>query len=401
MSFEYKLGATLEEDFAQYSSFVTDRIRTIEQAPSSPLPLSFKSNDKAAALHPKEQLLEVTAAEDIAPGVKCFTLMRPDRAPVAFFRAGQYLSFAFRINGNWITRPYSICSAPSETFEGKYRIAVKEMNDGFASKYILDAWTPGTQILASGGLGPFHYERLRDAEHVIGVAGGSGITPFLSLAGAIRDGDEDFRLTILYGSRTPKDVMFGEELRDICEACPKVKVVNVYSHEIVEGQEHGFVTGDLIKKYSGNDKFSLFACGPQAMYDFLTGEAKKLGLARKYVRFDLAGGSLNPASQPGYPAEASGKTFTIKVNRCGETFTIPASANESVLIALERAGVKAESHCRSGECGWCHSKLISGNVFVPEDRDGRRAGDIVLGYIHICRSYPLTDLEIDIPNTTE
>ena len=61
------------------------------------------------------------------------------------------------------------------------------------------------------------------------------------------------------------------------------------------------------------------------------------------------------------------------------------------------AGVKAPSDCRSGRCGWCHSQLLSGDVYVPESVDGRRMADKMYGYIHPCCSFPLSDVVIDVP----
>ena len=67
---------------------------------------------------------------------------------------------------------------------------------------------------------------------------------------------------------------------------------------------------------------------------------------------------------------------------------------------LERAGITAPSRCRSGECSWCRSKLVSGEVFVPEKTDGRRRADIEFGYIHPCASFPMSDIVLDVPNST-
>ncbi len=69
-------------------------------------------------------------------------------------------------------------------------------------------------------------------------------------------------------------------------------------------------------------------------------------------------------------------------------------AGESLLWAMEAAGIRAPSHCRSGECGWCHSKLVTGDVYVPADADGRRLADVKFNWIHPCVSYPLSDVEI-------
>ena len=69
------------------------------------------------------------------------------------------------------------------------------------------------------------------------------------------------------------------------------------------------------------------------------------------------------------------------------------------LINLEKNGIKSPAHCRSGECGWCHSHLISGEIYAPKSVDGRREADLIYGYIHPCCSFPLSDLVIEVPPT--
>ena len=73
---------------------------------------------------------------------------------------------------------------------------------------------------------------------------------------------------------------------------------------------------------------------------------------------------------------------------------------QALLTSIERAGIVAPSRCRSGECSWCRSKLVSGKVFVPEKTDGRRRADIEFGYIHPCASFPMSDIVLDVPNST-
>ena len=240
-------------------------------------------------------------------------------------------------------------------------IVVGAGNGGLASNYILDNWTVGTEVTASEPLGVFTYEPLRDAKTIIGIAGGSGITPFRSLAKAIADGDEDAEMILLYGSRTLADAVFQEEFKALEASCPKFKLVNVLSHEEAAGCENGFITAELIKKYAPVGDYSLFLCGPQAMYDFVDKEIATLGLRRKFVRHELFGEYFNPSKEADYPANV------------------------------------APAHCRSGECGWCHSKLISGEVYTPKTVDGRREADFLYGYIHPCCAFPLSDVTIEVP----
>ena len=231
---------------------------------------------------------------------------------------------------------------------------------------------------------------------MIGVAGGSGITPFLSMAQAIRDGDEDFNLILLYGSRKADHILFKEAFDRIMAETDKVKVIHVLSHEEREGFEHGFVTADLIRKYAPDTPYSVFLCGPQQMYAFVDKELEKLSLERKYIRHELFGEMHNPKAQADYPGCAS-DTIRITVTVRDETRTVTGSANDSVLQILEKNGIRVPSRCRSGECGWCHSRLISGKVYIPKEIDGRRMADLKYGYIHPCATFGLSDLEIEVP----
>lgn len=393
-----KVGLIGAFDMLKFKNQPKVRARRIARASAAPLPEEYGTNARAAALHPKTQALAVTEVLQHGPDVKSYVLRREDGMPAAYFRAGQYLSLQLEIDGAAITRPYSISSSPDYAREGKYLLTIKRADGGFASGYILDHWVVGTKVTASGPEGLFYYEPLRDAKRVVGLAGGSGITPFLSMAYAIRDGAEDFELTILYGSRRRGDVLFEKEFAEIAaQTSGRVKLVDVLCDEQAEGCESGYLTAELISKYAGEGPYSVFLCGPQAMYRFFDGELPKLSVEPKFVRRELFGAEKQPWTLPGYPADARGKEFKLTVKNCGRVYELRASADEPVLVAIERAGVKAPSRCRSGECGYCHSKLVSGDVFVSEATDGRRRADKVFGYIHPCVTYPLSDLTIELP----
>jgi ferredoxin-NADP reductase len=268
--------------------------------------------------------------------------------------------------------------------------------DGFAANWILDHWQVGTPVTVSGPEGTFYYEPLRDARHVVALAGGSGITPFLSMAYAIRDGVENFTLTLLYGSCREAEILFRQELADIEKAtCGKVKVVHVLSEEESACYEQGFITAKLIGKYCGDMPYSVFLCGPAAMYAFAEKELAKLDLARKFIRRELLAAPSSPAGLEGYPGDAA-NAYSLTVKRFGQTDTVPMNASETVLTAIERAGIDAPSHCRGGECGWCRARLDKGEVYIPPQLDARRMADVATGHIHPCCAYPLSDLVIEI-----
>ncbi len=387
----------------KFISLLGNRQKTFENAKATMPELPDNANVLAKALHPKKQFLKVAKVIERAEDCKSFVLV-PDEEKgtkaLAYFGAGKYLTVFEEVEGMKITRAYSISSKPKDSLEGRYMLTIKRVDGGLMSNYILDNWTIGTKVTVSAPEGHFEYQPLRDAKNVICIAGGSGITPFISMAGAILDGDEEFNMTLLYGSRNKDAVLFRDELEEI-KKTGKINVTHVLSDKDADtsedGFEAGFITAELIKKYAPeNEPYSVFICGPQAMYEFLDKEIEKLKLPKKYVRHEMFGEFRNPKAQADYPSDIP-ETVSVTVTIQDETKTVTGSTNDTVLQILEKNGIAAPSRCRSGECGFCHSHLLSGKVYVPKHLEYRRLADFKFNCIHPCCTFPLTDLVIDVP----
>ena len=100
---------------------------------------------------------------------------------------------------------------------------------------------------------------------------------------------------------------------------------------------------------------------------------------------------------PGFPMDQVGRSYKITVRRGIHEDVIDAAADEPVAVALERAAIPIDTHCRGGECGYCRTQLLEGEIFVSPLNDGRRAMDKELGWFHACSAYPTSDLKIKIP----
>ena len=380
---------------------VKERVKHINAAEATIPESVFNPNKIAAALHPECQFVKVAKVIEHADA-KSFVLV-PDESKgtksLAYFRAGQYVSIGLDMDGNTANKPYSIRSTPADALgedNTSYTITIKHVNGGQGSEYILSHWEEGTEAVISGPLGNFYYEPIRDAKNVLALAGGSGITPFFSMAASIADGIEDYNLTIIYGSRNKDCILLKNELDDIVKRSNgKVKIVHVLSEEQAEGYENGFITASLIRKYLDGDT-SIFVCGPNAMYDFLEQQIGTLNLPKRRVRFEVSGEFGKPSRDLDYPFAAEGKEFVITVHIRGEIRRVSCPADMSLLRAMEAAGIRVPSDCRSGECGWCHSRLISGDVFIPKKTEKRRLADKKFGWIHPCVTYALSDVELEV-----
>lgn len=397
MKFKVKSGVA---DIKKFVGLITNREAAIKNGKPEDINPTFKINELANKFHPDYQKMVISEIiNHEGADAKTFVFKKADGSQAAFFRAGQYVSVLLKIGESLVTRPYSICSSPLEAKQGIVKITVRNVKNGFAAPYMLENFKVGDEVIISGPEGTFYYEELRDAENVIAFAGGSGITPFLSMAYAIRDGFENFNLTILFGSRTEENILFKKELDAVSAECDRVKVVHVLSDEEKEGFEHGFINAELVKKYAPEGRYSIFMCGPEAMYRFAEKEIASLGIEKKFVRRELLGVTKDVASLEGYPTQAADKEFDVKIIIGENEYNIKASADEPVLAAIEKAGIPAPSRCRSGECGWCRSKLVSGEAYTPKENEGRRFTDIECGYIHPCAAFPLSDMVIEVPGS--
>lgn len=389
-----------ELDQSTFKEIAAHRQKKIDEASSAPIRKTFPVNELAKKLHPNRQYMKIAEVEQLAPDAKRFRLV-PDPArgttECALFKAGQYLNVFLDIDGMKVNRAYSISSSPKNAKEGFYELTIKSVGGGLVSNYVFDHWKVGDEAEISGPTGFFTYSPIRDAKTVIGIAGGSGITPFLSMARALADGDETFNLVLLYGSRKADMILYKEAFDALEARSDNIKVVHVLSDEKVEGYEHGFVTAEIIKKYApSNEPYSVFLCGPQAMYTFADQELATMELERKYIRHELFGEIHNPASLADYPG-CDQATVKITVKIRDMTKTIVGKADDSILQTLEKNGIAVPTRCRSGECGFCHSRLCAGKVYVPKTVDGRRLADLKYGYIHPCVTFPLSDIEIEVP----
>ena len=305
---------------------------------------------------------------------------------LAPFKAGSYINLRTELAGSVARRTYSLSSSPKEALAGKYRVSVKLKEGGFLSVWLHNEAKVGDKLTATEPGGHITHSGIRDCKHVVALAGGSGITPFMSMAKAIDEGTENFEMTLLYGARTEADLVFRADFDAIAARNPKFKVVYILSEEKKEGFESGFISAELIKKYAGAEPYSIYVVGPGAMCDFLDKELPKLGLAQKYIRMER--------TEDVYDAGAA-KEYTLTVHYRDEVHTIKARSDETVLTAFERAGLAVNNKCRVGYCGFCRSRLISGEYHANR-YEQLRIADKQFHYFHPCCSYPMSDMEIEV-----
>ena len=344
-----------------------------------------------APYHPKEMELKVVDIIEETPSTKTFRLERVDGS-LPPFRPGHYVNLFVDVDGFLTSRPYSISSSPGEK---TLDLTIQQKPGGFVTRYLLNELQVGDELKSTGPQGHFYYEPLIDGKDLVFLAGGSGITPFMSMIRAMLKEENAPRIQLIYGSRYPEHVIFGETLSRLADEYTHLD----YSLVISEPPEdysglYGFLDAERIRDQVGEvEGKTFYICGPNVMYDFCLKALDELGVPPHRIRREVYGPPEDVTREPGWPEGLSTDVvFEVEVQ---DHKIIRAPAGEPLMNSLERQGIVIPAVCRSGECSACRIRLLSGKVFMPS-QTALRESDRSYGYIHACVAYPLEDLKIRI-----
>ena len=346
-----------------------------------------------AGLHPDRVPARVASVHDETETATTIRLVPAGPEPFPPFVAGQYAAVYLDIDGVPTSRPYSISSPPSRA--GYMEITVRALPDGFVSAYLCESVNAGDLFEVSAPAGRFVHDPLVDTDDLVFIAGGGGVTPFMSMIREAVDLKRGPAMRLLYGSRTEADVMFGDELMGTACCEDNVDFKLVVSEPVGDwAGVCGLLDAGVISEFVGDiDGKTFFVCGPPAMHVLCEGALRELGVPGRRIKTEASGPPPDVTAVRGWPSTHTGEEeFAVTVEGRGPFRALCA---EPLLNSLERNGMTVENLCRSGECGVCRASLVSGSVFMP-DTTAIRKSDTAFGYIHPCVSYPLTDINIQI-----
>ena len=331
----------------------------------------------------------ITDIHEETKDVKTFTLTadkESDTPTLAPFKAGQYITIHLTIDDAPVTRAYSLSSSPTLTNKNIYKITIKRVENGLVSNYMLDNMNVGDKLDVSMPAGDFGYNPIKDEENVIAIAGGSGITPFISLAYAILEGIYSCNLTIFYSVKTEEDIIFKKEIEEINKKKKNVKFLITLTREEKDGYLHGHIIQEMLEPYI-KEFNTVLMCGPKELYRSMNEILNEFNIPRKSVHYENFFVEYEPNEKTAYK---------LKVVMKDKVEEITCNNDETLLTAMERAGIPAPSLCRVGECGYCKSILLEGKVKMIGASIKKAEADN--DYIHPCVSFPDSDivLRLDI-----
>jgi ring-1,2-phenylacetyl-CoA epoxidase subunit PaaE len=322
-----------------------------------------------------------------------------DLAPLFAFTQGQYLNLRTRIDGKEVRRSYSVCSGVDD---GVLRIGVRKVRGGLFSNWIASQLRAGDVLEVMPPQGRFYVPiDPAAARQYLGIAGGSGITPVLSIMKTVLGREPGSRFTLLYGNRSLRSTMFKEEIDDLKNRyLTRLEIHHVFSDEAVDSPlHHGMldrqkVAQFLAKVIRPEQIDHAFICGPYQMNDEAEAALLAAGVAQERIHIERFG---VPQAQTGAGAvmhEAlanDAAQSTVRVTRDGQVREVLfRKGDPSILDVAIAAGMDLPFSCTSGVCGTCRARLLQGQVRMERNFALEQA-DLDAGFILTCQAHPLTD----------
>ena len=322
----------------------------------------------------------------------------PEELREAFaFKAGQHLTLRMTVNGEEVRRNYSLCTAPAD---GDWMVTVKRIGGGLFSNWVGDSLKVGDTVDVMVPHGSFTTEFDGTASrHLVGIAGGSGITPVMSLIRTLLREESDSRFTLLYGNRDSSSIIFLEALAALKDKY--LGRLEIYHFLDAEEQDIELFNGmlnrerldeaiaALIPNAAGVDGW--FICGPGPMMDAAEGALLDRNVAKERIhieRFtaDRPAGTFAPEIAE---LQSKAEGLTVAVTLDGRTRKVPFTAG-NILDSARASGLPAPFACKAGVCATCRAKVTSGKVEMAA-RYGLTDEEVADGYVLTCQSVPLGD----------
>ncbi len=348
--------------------------------------------------------------------------------PVFGFTQGQYLTLRKRIGGQELRRSYSICAGVDD---GELRVGVRKVQGGVFSNWINEHLLPGDRVDVMAPQGRF-FVPLDAAlsRHHVGIAGGSGITPVLSIMKTVLAREPQSCFTLIYGNRRPDSTMFKEELDDLKNRhLARLAVHHVFSQEgdaplagllaplggapeaqpqmpeppqaLDEGAplHQGLMDRHKIARFLGSvlpaaGIDEAYVCGPFQMNDEAEAALLAAGVAKERIHIERFGvplpvGAVGAVLHEAAPGDAP--TARIVIVRDGVRREVPfIKGQPSILDAATAAGLDLPFSCTSGVCGTCRARCLEGRVRM-ERNFALDPSDLEAGFVLTCQAHPLTE----------
>jgi ferredoxin-NADP reductase len=354
-------------------------------------PSLYQKNDPATGKIRWRGKLTLAEVEKVTHNVKTFRFRPRDGVQIPFnYLSGQFLTLHIEPGGVPTKRSYTIASTP--TWRDRIEITVKREDHGLVSRWLHDEVKVGDEIEIEAPNGTFFFTG-EEAESVVLIGGGVGITPMMSAARYLTDTNWSGKIDLILSFQAPRDFIFREELAELQARNANLRVTVTMSRPGDEqwsgavGRIDGVMLASAVPDIATR---RVHICGPPLMMDAVKAALLALSVPDAQVKIEAFGTvKRDPTAKGTASTEVAGNvSFQIS----DTIASVPVGA--TILDAADEAGVSIDNACRSGTCGSCRVKLVSGNVRMAVE-DALTEEDMAGNYILACQAEIGSDVTVE------
>ncbi|MEM9584064.1 MAG: 2Fe-2S iron-sulfur cluster-binding protein [Pseudomonadota bacterium] len=344
---------------------------------------------------PQFHPLEVTDIQKTIRDAVVVTL-RPENGEDFAFTQGQYLTFRRDFDGQELRRSYSICAAQDDDL---LQVGIKRVSGGAFSTWANCELAVGDTVEAMPPMGNFYAKP--EGNHALAFAGGSGVTPILSILRTGLAEDATMRFTLVYANRSPNTIMFREELEDLKnQYLGRFNVIHVLEDDsqdidLFRGRVDGEKCAALFRNWIDIASVDMaYICGPEPMMLAISEALSAHGLTKDQIRFELFA-SAQPGRLPKPVGDnlemEAGVPGRVTLGGEGRSFVIPPET--SLLDAALANDLDAPFACKAGVCSTCKAKVLEGDVEMVANH-ALEDYEVDAGYVLTCQCYPVSGKKV-------
>lgn len=316
------------------------------------------------------------------------------------YKSGQFLTLIIPIEGKEVRRAYSLCSSPF--VDNDPAVTVKRVEGGLMSNWLPDHLKVGDTVKVMEPMGVFTTEyKPENKRHVVLFAGGSGITPMMSITKSMLTQEPESIISLIYCNRDIDSIIFKEQLERLqTDYEGRFRVIHILDDAPMNWQGHsGLLNHSMLVKIFeripnwGADATTYLMCGPEGMMKNVENLLAEQHISKENIfKESFVAGTIDKElkKEGAEPSDNEIVTREVTVIYDGEEHKFTVEPDASILETALDLGIDLPYSCQSGLCTACRGKCISGKVKLDEE-EGLSDAELEEGYVLTCVGHPLTD----------
>jgi ring-1,2-phenylacetyl-CoA epoxidase subunit PaaE len=360
----------------------------------------FKKSEKKEETHSGPKYYDLKVKNIIHETRDAISIVFEQPSLKIGYKSGQFLTLIVPVQGKEVRRAYSLCSSPF--VDGDLAVMVKRVDKGLMSNWLPENVKAGAILKVMEPMGQFTTEfDKRNKRHVIMFAGGSGITPMMSIIKSILTQEPESITSLIYCNRDVESIIFKEALDQLeTKYEGRLHVIHVLDTAPMNWQGYsGLLNHDMLTKLFervpdwGIDKTTYLMCGPEGMMKNVETllEARSISKSKIFKESFVQGTiDKDPKKETAPAGSEAPKAREVTIRYDGQEYKVMVPANKAILETALDAGIDLPYSCQSGLCTACRGKCLSGKVKLDEE-EGLSQSERAEGYVLTCVGHPMTD----------